>query len=910
MGLTKQYLAFQPVASFNLIASGRANVAFVSVGGVDGRYVAVAAAEKVLVWNTRLGEKVLELTRDKQEVSYVRASPDGKHLAVGYTDGVIEVFELESRQSVCTFAAHRSAISAMNYDLIGMKLVSGGLDNDVVVSDVVAQAGKCRLVGHNAPITEACFMQRYHDVVISCSKDTQIKFWNIETQSCFKTIVDHRTEVWGVVLMRNDDFLVAGSNDSQLSVYKIVENSGQEAVGELESEASSPFRCSQIGNIQRSGFGRTINLIAEGGGQILGCHGTDRKIELFYFYSVDEALARLTKRLKKLDTKAKNDQAASSSSADRQLSLTDEIKRLPAIVVPEKIKSFDLLLGSRDELRVCVTYVKNIVQMYTLNVSEKHAEPKAIHTLRQQGHPTEVRAVGFSSDNLAVASGSGESLKLWNRATQSCLRTVETGYVVSCCFVPGDRHVLVGLKTGQLLIVDIVIGEVIERIEAHAKELWSIVLTPDQRGCVTGGGDTTVKFWNFELIADPNREEGSEVKVLSLLHKNVLKLEETVLSVRLSRNSKYIAVALLDSTVKIFFLDTLKFYLSLYGHKLPVLCMDISYDSTIIVTGSADRSIKIWGMDFGDCHRSLVAHDNSVMGLQFIPKTHLFFSCGKDGRLKQWDADSFEKIITLPGHVGEAHGLAVSPNGKFVVSCGSDRTLRLFERTDEPLVLQDVQEEEREELENNTLATGDDSAVPGLPGLKLPSKKTIGSEKAAENILECLEVSKAFEQEDNKSIIPPLMFAYEATNTDDFLLSVLTRIRASDLEEALLLLPFSTVCELLERIPKLTATRQDQTEIICKVVLFLFRIHQKPIVANQTLLPVIQDLTGKLQRAVHELRDMIGVNHHGMQMLQREAEANQGGVDLFRDATKSRRLKNQRRKRKELAKRTFVQIST
>ena len=53
MGLTKQYLAFQPVSSFNLIASGRANVCFVSVGSVDGRYVAVAAAEKVLVWNTR-----------------------------------------------------------------------------------------------------------------------------------------------------------------------------------------------------------------------------------------------------------------------------------------------------------------------------------------------------------------------------------------------------------------------------------------------------------------------------------------------------------------------------------------------------------------------------------------------------------------------------------------------------------------------------------------------------------------------------------------------------------------------------------------------------------------------------------------------------------------------------------------
>jgi len=48
----------------------------------------------------------------------------------------------------------------------------------------------------------------------------------------------------------------------------------------------------------------------------------------------------------------------------------------------------------------------------------------------------------------------------------------------------------------------------------------------------------------------------------------------------------------------------------MYGHKLPVLCMDISSDSTLLATGSADRNIKLWGLDFGDCHKSLFAHDD------------------------------------------------------------------------------------------------------------------------------------------------------------------------------------------------------------------------------------------------------------------------------------------------------------
>lgn len=72
-------------------------------------------------------------------------------------------------------------------------------------------------------------------------------------------------------------------------------------------------------------------------------------------------------------------------------------------------------------------------------------------------------------------------------------------------------------------------------------------------------------------------------------------------------------VALLDSTVKIFHDDSLKFFLSLYGHKLPVMSMDISDDGALLATGSADKTVKIWGLDFGDCHRSLLAHDDSIM---------------------------------------------------------------------------------------------------------------------------------------------------------------------------------------------------------------------------------------------------------------------------------------------------------
>jgi WD40 repeat protein len=77
----------------------------------------------------------------------------------------------------------------------------------------------------------------------------------------------------------------------------------------------------------------------------------------------------------------------------------------------------------------------------------------------------------------------------------------------------------------------------------------------------------------------------------------------------------------------VFFADTLKFFLSLYGHKLPVLSLDISSDGALLASGSADKNLKIWGMDFGDCHRSLFAHQDSVMQVSHLsPKMLVAFT--------------------------------------------------------------------------------------------------------------------------------------------------------------------------------------------------------------------------------------------------------------------------------------------
>lgn len=53
MGLTKQYLAYKHTATFNIIASSRANGVFVDYNETSGRFFATGAAENVLIWDLR-----------------------------------------------------------------------------------------------------------------------------------------------------------------------------------------------------------------------------------------------------------------------------------------------------------------------------------------------------------------------------------------------------------------------------------------------------------------------------------------------------------------------------------------------------------------------------------------------------------------------------------------------------------------------------------------------------------------------------------------------------------------------------------------------------------------------------------------------------------------------------------------
>lgn len=75
----------------------------------------------------------------------------------------------------------------------------------------------------------------------------------------------------------------------------------------------------------------------------------------------------------------------------------------------------------------------------------------------------------------------------------------------------------------------------------------------------------------------------------------------------------------------------------------------------------------------------------------------------------------------------------------------------------------------------------------------------------------------------------------------------------SDLDEALLVLPYSVACEVLKMLPKLLK-RQYKAELVSKVALSLVKAHHGPIIASQELLPILEEVNKLAMKQISTLR--------------------------------------------------------
>lgn len=903
--MVKSYQRFEQSGVFGLISTSAQSV-YIRGTGTSGRLV-TGALENVQIWNLKTNE--VDILSDGLPLGSVDSKlskpavvtslcfhQDTELLCVGYDDGVIKIWDLLSKSVLMQFNGHKSGVTMLKLDKEGTRLVSGSKDSDLIIWDLVGEVGIMKLRSHKDAIT-GIWMDESMEWLISSSKDGLIKIWDLKAGGqCVETHMACTGECWSMAV--EDGMIITTSTDSQVKVW------------EIDLEQKNGSKIIERGSFEKESKQRGVStefITAPNGTKFFLIQNSDRTTQVFRIRPEEEIKKALKKREKRLKEKGASEEEIQQSIDASDVNIL--IHPFTIIRSTFKIKSANWIHASNSKLEVVITTSNNSIETFEVPYSKRDAEtPIKKYNVELEGHRTDIRSMDISDDSKLLSTASNGELKIWNTKTQKCIRTFACGYALCSKFLPGASLVIVGTRQGELQLFDLASSTLLETLEAHTAAIWSLDLRSDGKRLVTGSADKSCKFWDFEVVQKlvPGTKDKYVTK-LKLVHDTTLELTDDILSVKISPDDRYLAVSLLDNTIKVFFFDSLKFYLSLYGHKLPVLSMDISQDSKLIITSSADKNIKIWGLDFGDCHKSIFAHQDSIMNVRFESDTHNFFSCGKDGAVKRWDGDKFECIQKLNAHQSEVWCIVLSADGSTLVSTSHDHSIRVWQETDDQVFLEEEKERELEEQYEETLLTslesgaGDDQftrdngnadgeITDEVTGV---NKQTVESLKAGERLMEALDLgvqeieSQEYYQtalkmwERKKSGEPPakpqpnaILLAVQK-NPEQYIMEQLTRIKPSQLEDALLVMPFSYVIKFFKFLDIAMDNKnmlQMHLSLLCKILFFIVRNNNKELVAqrNEELKRRIEKVKINLRRMLQKNTDSLGFNISGLKFIKQQ----------------------------------------
>lgn len=800
----------------------------------------------------------------------------------------------------------------MAFDNAGVRLASGSKDTDIILWDLITETGLFRLRGHTDQITSLHFLfpspelltasglNEHSGFLLTTGKDALIKVWDLASQHCIEThVAQSNGECWSLGLSPDQGGCITAGNDGELRVWSIDEAAMME-ISKEKVGADGRRILTERGTFYRHGKDRTLGIRFHPRSDYVGFHGSDKSVEVWRIRSqseVQKSMARKKKRRKEKEARTEengpeedNDKAEDVSAAP----VSEVFVQHVIVRTGGKVRSFDWMTNKSTGLNLLAATTNNQLEAYNVVPANKKntdsEDPDYTRSLAVDipGHRTDIRSIALSSDDRMLASASNGTLKIWNVRTESCLRTLECGYSLCSAFLPGDKIVVVGNKNGELEVFDIASSTLLDTIKAHDGPVWSLHVHPDGKSMVSGSADKTAKFWNFQVVQEEIPGTKRTTPRLKLAHTRTLKVNDDILNLRFSPDARLLAVSLLDNTVKVFFVDSLKLFLNLYGHKLPVLSMDISYDSKLIVTCSADKTVRLWGLDFGDCHKAFLAHEDSIMAVAFVPHNkdgngHNFFSASKDRVIKYWDGDKFEQIQRLVGHHGEIWALAMSHTGDFIVSASHDKSIRIWQQTDEPLFLEEEREKEMEEAYDNTLTASLEHEEDGEDGEKAEAvdagKQTTGTLMAGEKIMEALELGledlevvrdwRKVKAANPNAAAPdrnPVYLALNNVSAEQHVLNTVQKIPAAALQDALLVLPFSKLSALFTFL-NIWADREWNVPLTCRVLFFILKTHHRQIVASKMMRPMLDSIRVSLRRVLARQKDEMGFNLSALQFI-------------------------------------------
>ncbi|PCD20317.1 hypothetical protein AU210_016184 [Fusarium oxysporum f. sp. radicis-cucumerinum] len=200
-------------------------------------------------------------------------------------------------------------------------------------------------------------------------------------------------------------------------------------------------------------------------------------------------------------------------------------------------------------------------------------------------------------------------------------------------------------------------------LEGHGDFVNSVVFSHDSKKVASASDDKTIRIWNADT---------GECEQVLVGH------NYSVSSVVFSHDSKKIASASWDKTVRIWNDEMGKCEQVLVGHSNYVNSVVFSHDSKKVASASDDKTIRIWNADTGECEQVLVGHSKGINSVVFSHNSTKLASASNDETLRIWNAETGECERVLEGHSDWVRSGVFSHNSMKLASASNDETIRIW----------------------------------------------------------------------------------------------------------------------------------------------------------------------------------------------------------------------------------------
>ncbi|KAK6592342.1 vegetative incompatibility protein HET-E-1 [Botrytis cinerea] len=205
---------------------------------------------------------------------------------------------------------------------------------------------------------------------------------------------------------------------------------------------------------------------------------------------------------------------------------------------------------------------------------------------------------------------------------------------------------------------------VLQTLEGHSLGVRSVAFSADSKLLASASNDHTIKIWDAATGTLQQTLEGHSGEVRS---------------VAFSADSKLLASASDDHTIKIWDAATGTLQQTLEGHSGRVNSVAFSADSKLLASASDDHTIKIWDAATDTLQQTLEGHNNIINSVAFSADSKLLASASDDHTIKIWDAATGTLQQTLEEHSDWVHSVAFSADSKLLASASNDHTIKIWD---------------------------------------------------------------------------------------------------------------------------------------------------------------------------------------------------------------------------------------